>query len=148
MELWFLSIELTSSRQRTLFTFGVHLVQSSLSAAAQLYASKPLLQVVYFFWPFQWQAWALAHSPAHHVNKLFPAVQYVWFGWHWGLEKSPMLPPPRPTPLPLPTHTHIHTPPSPNPIGPFRTSFDQFWHILTCFESFCWQLSHGIVCLQ
>ena len=31
------------------FTFGVHLVQSSLSAAAQLYASKPLLQVVYFF---------------------------------------------------------------------------------------------------
>jgi hypothetical protein len=45
----FLSIELTSSRQRALFTFGVHLVQSSLSAAAQLYASKPLLQVVYFF---------------------------------------------------------------------------------------------------
>ena len=24
----------------------------------------------------------------HHVNKLSPAVQYVWFGWHWGLEKS------------------------------------------------------------
>ena len=54
------------------------------------YASKPLLQVVYFFWRFQWQAWTLAHSPAHHVNKFSPAIQYVWFGWHWGLEKSLM----------------------------------------------------------
>ena len=28
--------------------------------------------------------WALAHSPAHNVNKHSPDVQYVWFGWHWG----------------------------------------------------------------
>ena len=33
------------------------------SAAAQPYASNPLLQIVYFFWRFQWQAWAQAHSP-------------------------------------------------------------------------------------
>ena len=31
---------------------------------------------------------SVAHSPAHHVNKHSPAVQYVWSGWHWGLEKS------------------------------------------------------------
>jgi hypothetical protein len=31
------------------------------------------------------------HSPAHNVNKRSPAVQYVWFGWHWGIEKSLML---------------------------------------------------------
>ena len=31
------------------------------------------------------QGWALAHSPAHHINKLSPAVQHVWFGWYWGL---------------------------------------------------------------
>ena len=23
-------------------------------------------------------------SPAHNVNKASPAVQCVWFGWHWG----------------------------------------------------------------
>ena len=28
--------------------------------------------------------------PVHHVNKLSPAINYVWFGWHWGLEKSLM----------------------------------------------------------
>ena len=90
------SIELTSRRKRALDKMNTKCKQSSLSAAGQLYASKPLLQVVYFFWRFQWQAWALAHSPAHHVNKLSPAVQYVWFGWHWGLERSLRAP----TPLP------------------------------------------------
>ena len=28
------------------------------------------------------------HSPAHIVNKASPAVQCVWFGWHWGRGRS------------------------------------------------------------
>ena len=47
--------------------------------------------MIFFFLRFWWQAWALAHSPAHNVNKHSPAVQYVWFGWHWGLGRSLML---------------------------------------------------------
>ena len=42
-----------------------------------------------FFLRSLWQAWALAHSPAQHVNKTSPAVQHFWFGWCWGLGRFP-----------------------------------------------------------
>ena len=45
-------------------------------ADALLLASKPSIQVVYFL-RFLQQGWALAHSPAHHVNKPSPAVLLV-----------------------------------------------------------------------
>ena len=32
----------------------------------------------------------LYSSPALNVNKVSPAVQYVWFGWHWGQGRSLM----------------------------------------------------------
>ena len=31
---------------------------------------------------------ALAHCPAHNVNKASSAVQCVWFGWRWGQGRS------------------------------------------------------------
>ena len=37
------------------------------------------------------QSVLLLYSPAQHVNNSSPAVQYVWFGWHWGQERSLML---------------------------------------------------------
>ena len=61
LEQCFWSIELSSSRQRSLDQMNTKCKQSSLSAAGQLYASKPWLQVVYFFWRFQWQAQALVY---------------------------------------------------------------------------------------
>ena len=42
-----------------------------------------------FFKRFREQGWALAQSPAHHVNKPSPAVHQVWFGWYWGLGRFP-----------------------------------------------------------
>ena len=42
-----------------------------------------------FFLRSYWQGYALAHSPVHHINKPSPALQYVWFGWHWGLGRFP-----------------------------------------------------------
>ena len=59
------------------------------SAAALPLASKPSVQVVYFFKRFWQQGWALAHSQAQHVNKPSPDVQHVWFGWYWGLGRFP-----------------------------------------------------------
>ena len=49
LEQQFQSKELRSSRQRALDNMNTKCKQSSLSAAGQLYMSKPLLQVVYFF---------------------------------------------------------------------------------------------------
>ena len=46
-------------------------------------------RLLMFFLRSLWQAWALAHSPAHHVNKPSAAVQHVWFGWYWGLGRFP-----------------------------------------------------------
>ena len=60
------------------------------SSDALLLALKPSIQVVYFFFLRFWQQdWALAHSPAHHVNKPSPAVQHIWFRWYWGLGRFP-----------------------------------------------------------
>ena len=50
-------------------------------------ASKLSLQDDNIFNGSSIQAWALAKSPAHHVNQPYPAVQFDWFGWHGGLEQ-------------------------------------------------------------
>ena len=82
LEQRFWSIELTSSRQRALFTFGVHLAQSSLSAAGQLYASKPLLQVVYFFLRFQWQPQTYLNLPTPKWDTtLYGTKPKMWQNW-------------------------------------------------------------------
>ena len=49
LEQRFWSIELSSSRQRAFDEMNTKCKQGSLSAAGQLYVSKPLLQVVYSF---------------------------------------------------------------------------------------------------
>ena len=52
--------------------------QSSLSAAGQLYASKPLLQVVYFFWRFQWQAQALVYCVTTTLTEQETRSERLW----------------------------------------------------------------------
>ena len=53
--------------------------QSSLSAAGQLYASKPLLQVVYFFRWFQWQAQALVYCIITTLTEQETRMERLWW---------------------------------------------------------------------
>ena len=80
MEQRFWSIELSSSRPRALDQMNTKCKQSSLSAAGQLYASKPLLQVVYFF--FTVPVTSLGPSPQSSTpcQQTFPCctVCLVW----------------------------------------------------------------------
>ena len=93
-----------------LFTFSIHFIfLNALQPEGDwnLLLLCSLLQnrrfkFFFFFLQFWQQDWALAHSPAHHINKPSTAVQHIWFGWYWGLRRFPYAFPLHSTPSPSP----------------------------------------------
>ena len=80
------------------------------AAAALLFSSKLSIQAVYSFFTVLVTSLGRSLQSSTQSQKPSPAVQYVWFGRHWGLGRSLM--PPHPTSLPLP-----HPPSLPPSLG-------------------------------